>query len=581
MVLPAVKKPFSSNKKISLTVLYLVLAALLCGLVLLNHSLLSHHHNEKALHDNQVISEREPLAPISQHQSAPYHHHQHQGAKNQLDPVLGQKEALMAAEVEDDDESGGEPDAGDNGSDLTEEVDRDDQENREPADADEGGLEPSSVTRQVSDVKSLIKSDPQQRRPPLSNQTIAYAISLIKCGDFQTNAAGLMDAAIILRHSIHLISSRHNNASKYDYNMVAIVHRQAVECSSLLEKVGFEIMVVDPPVQPSEIQGEYLRKNIHEEWCCGHDEFIKWYPYKMTQYPAVVHVDIDFAFLQPMDEIFDSIIYEKDSPEGQAARRAIERERPNDPLPDKIDALFTRDWPQVIPGRVSGYQAGFMVVRPDPTVFDQLTEIVRKGDYVEGHTVKSGWGGLGYCGFVGAKAMQGLIAYYYDQIRPDTWIELNQCRYNWMGMDIRYRAAPNFQRNHPKVGKCRNDLEECEDCMVTPLDKIKSVHYNFCRKPWNCVGVGAAGGEDGAAIDIHAGSYEKCMDVVRRWHELRADFESKLYDLTKDDLILKAASQNYKKEVFLGHCGGEGGKNYSQIDASDESLAKVPLLYRS
>jgi hypothetical protein len=85
----------------------------------------------------------------------------------------------------------------------------------------------------------------------------------------------------------------------------------------------------------------------------------------MTQYPAVVHVDIDFAFLQPMDELFDAIVYPKDSVLGQAARKQIARERPTDAWPDQIDAFLTRDWPQVVPGRIAGYQAGF-IVRFDP-----------------------------------------------------------------------------------------------------------------------------------------------------------------------------------------------------------------------
>ena len=38
--------------------------------------------------------------------------------------------------------------------------------------------------------------------------TVAYAISLIKCNDHQTNDAGLVDAALVLRHSIHTLSIR-------------------------------------------------------------------------------------------------------------------------------------------------------------------------------------------------------------------------------------------------------------------------------------------------------------------------------------------------------------------------------------
>ena len=300
----------------------------------------------------------------------------------------------------------------------------------------------------------------------------------------------------------------------------------------------------------------------------------------MTDYPVVVHLDIDFALFKPMDELFDAVIHPKDSELGQAARAKIRQERPTDPLPDRIDAFFTRDWPQVMPGRIPGYQAGFVVVRPELAVFDELTAIVKKGDYVPGYLGANGWGGLGYGAFVGSMAMQGLMAYYYDHVRTNTSVELNQCRYNWMGMDVRYRAPPSFKPGHAKVGQCRNDRgDDCEDCTVTPLDDIQSAHYTQCRKPWNCIGVGAKGGAGGSAIDTSAGSYEKCMEVVSKWHQLRTDFETKLFALTSDQRLLKGASQTYMVEVFQGHCGGEGGKNYTQIDASDETFAMVPKLY--
>eukprot|EP00587_Corethron_hystrix_P004109 CAMPEP_0113331038 /NCGR_PEP_ID=MMETSP0010_2-20120614/22203_1 /TAXON_ID=216773 ORGANISM="Corethron hystrix, Strain 308" /NCGR_SAMPLE_ID=MMETSP0010_2 /ASSEMBLY_ACC=CAM_ASM_000155 /LENGTH=432 /DNA_ID=CAMNT_0000194133 /DNA_START=159 /DNA_END=1459 /DNA_ORIENTATION=+ /assembly_acc=CAM_ASM_000155 len=50
--------------------------------------------------------------------------------------------------------------------------------------------------------------------PPRGDFTVAYAVSFIKCGDFQTNAAGLIDASLIIRHSIHKMSSR--NPSQED-----------------------------------------------------------------------------------------------------------------------------------------------------------------------------------------------------------------------------------------------------------------------------------------------------------------------------------------------------------------------------
>jgi hypothetical protein len=312
--------------------------------------------------------------------------------------------------------------------------------------------------------------------PTKKRVIIAYAISLVKCGDHQSTAAGLTDAAIVMRHSIHLT----HQTSKYDYKMYAIVHKHAQECSHLLRDAGFEISVVDPPVQPSEIRGEILRKSIHREWCCGADEFIKLYAYELP-HPVIVHVDIDFAFYKPMDHLFDAILYDKDSPEGKAARSIIPLDRPEGGFPDTIGAFITRDWPQVIPGRKSGYQAGFLVARRDPSIVKEVVEVIKEGNFTDGFGRDNGWGGAGYGTFVGAKAMQGLMAYFYDIIRPNNAVELNPCRFNHMGMNVVYNAPPNFMRKHKSVGRCRNDRAECEDCMTTDFEKIYNVHYTQCK----------------------------------------------------------------------------------------------------
>jgi hypothetical protein len=178
--------------------------------------------------------------------------------------------------------------------------------------------------------------------------TVAYAISLIKCGDKQSNDAGLVDAALVMRHSIHKISIRNpRSQSSYDYKMYALVHKQAAPCSHVLKKAGFHVVIIEEsPVQPNEIRGEYLRNNIELEWCCGSAEFIKLYATTLPE-PIVVHTDIDFVFLKPMDDLFDAILFPKDSPRGKAARTNIPLERRDEVLPDRIDAFITRDWPQV------------------------------------------------------------------------------------------------------------------------------------------------------------------------------------------------------------------------------------------
>jgi hypothetical protein len=104
---------------------------------------------------------------------------------------------------------------------------------------------------------------------------------------------------------------------------------------------------VDPPVQTDEIQGEYLRKQIHKEWCCGIDEFIKLYAYTLINYPIVVHTDIDFMYYQHMDNLYDAMLLPASSIEGQLARSKIELEYPitttTTTLPKNIEAFITPD----------------------------------------------------------------------------------------------------------------------------------------------------------------------------------------------------------------------------------------------
>jgi hypothetical protein len=269
---------------------------------------------------------------------------------------------------------------------------------------------PNYLKDSSADNNIILDGDPKisgNAENAKNNIVVAYAVSFIKCGDTKgSNAAGLVDASLILRHSIHQISSRNpSSRSKYDYKMYAIIHKQAEQCSSKLRDVGFETIVVDSPIRDKEIKGEYLKKKIHREWCCGSDEFIKLHAYNLP-HEVIVHVDIDYAFYKPMDHLFDAIVYDKDSAEGQKARGMLELERPGEKLPDKIGAFITRDWAQVAPGKFPpAYQAGFLVARRDPTIMPEMIEIVREGNYTDGWGYGRGWSGSGHGGY-------GKSAYY-------------------------------------------------------------------------------------------------------------------------------------------------------------------------
>ena len=403
---------------------------------------------------------------------------------------------------------------------------------------------------------------------------IAYAISLIRCSDFQSSTDGLLDAATILRHSIHKTSMRNpDSGSKYDYKLYAIVHTKAAECSHILSDLGYEVLLKESPVQISEIRGEYLRKNVHKEWCCGADEFVKLYAYTIGQHPIVVHTDIDFMYYQPMDTLFDAMLLPHDSDEGKMARKNIEMEYPDKVIPENIQAYLTRDYHQVIPGRKAAFQAGFIVVKPSMDAFNEYLDIIREGNYVEGFSRENGWGGKGYGGVVGSMAMQGLPAYYYDIVRPNTTVELNGCRYNHMGANIFYEDVPNFIRRYKDLhGKCRRNVEGCEDCRKTDLKLIKNIHFTNCRKPWNCAGELST---KKGSIDPRTTDYGHCTQVIRTWHEMRTDLEQKILDITGDTKVQEGQSGSYKEDLFMKHCKEDGQSGYIPIAASKEVMAQV------
>lgn len=177
-------------------------------------------------------------------------------------------------------------------------------------------------------------------------------------------------------------------------------------------------------------------------------------------------------------------------------------------------------------------------------------------------------------------AMQGLLAYVYDEILPENWVELNQCRFNHMGMDTLYRAQPGFKRNHPKVGKCRNDLDYCEDCMNTNVSEIYNIHFTLCRKPWNCIGErSSVHGVGKQSINEDQLNYDHCMKLITIWHNVRSDLENKMISLTSDSTINEGRKGDYFKDIFQGHCTENGGSGYVPLAGHKESFMKLPEIY--
>ena len=392
----------------------------------------------------------------------------------------------------------------------------------------EGGIAPTTSTTDTS-TTALTPQSLSSGTGPNAKATIAYAISLTGCDGDGLHVQG----AAVLGHSIRLNSAANpQSTSQYGYKLFMFVHPDAVSCAKPFGDVGFEILVRDTPVNVTDIRGEFLRTHVHKIGCCGEKEYLKLYSYQMTDYPAVVHFDMDCVLLRPLDDLFDAII---EGPQSAGAKNLPVMF--GNPLPEKIDAFFTRDYNMINPGKkYPGFQGGFLVVRPSQEAFQEYREVILEGNFVGGQ----GWNGT-FGGYWGAQQIQGLCSYYYDGIHPGTAVELNRCYYNQM-VDSPVKK---------ETGKCRDGREECQDCRETEVEKIYSAHFTQdCGKPWDC----------------RTNLRPLCRELVKAWHTRRRKWDN----FTSGDLTVPALpTGNMSPETFLGNCKGAGARNYIPFQLLD------------
>jgi hypothetical protein len=409
-------------------------------------------------------------------------------------------------------------------------------------------------------------------------------VSLIKCGKV-ASVTGFLDAAAVLRHSIHQQSIHNNNnnnnndnndnnnkgrrqSPKYSYHMYAIVHTDCQNHAHVLEKMGYTTLIRESPVALDTIQGGWYKDHVESENCCGSKEFIKLYAYELEQHPVAVHWDLDVAVLQPMDDLFDSMLLDKASGAAEAARSRLELQFPSLPLPDRIDAFFTRDITSSQPWEsVQGVQGGFLVARTDRRVLQEYVQIIQQANYTASTASRNGkrrgdgtgWGGLGYGGFQGAMAYQGIVAYYYDHFHKKGGgaVELNACRWNQVVADVLWRGPVRKEEYHLK---CRQKQSQtCEDCRITPIEKVKTVHFTACRKPWECTLPHPRrtrnNPEDQYRVD-NLTNVTTCGLLFEKWFALRHDFEMQLEKAA--GFVPPIRDGPYEPSSFLGYCKGQG-----------------------
>ena len=330
----------------------------------------------------------------------------------------------------------------------------------------------NSVATPIANNRTTLPSNSNTTRT--AKATIAYLTSVTACPTHQRQS--FVDAAAVLKHSIHRSSIRNpDSISEYDYEMYAFVHTNASECAEPLRKIGYQVQIRDCPVALEEVQNDIYRSRLAnpKAGCCQEKEFLKLYSYTMQEYPLVVHLDIDFLVLKPMDDLFDSF-FESDAKTKEIPHAMWPKDRQ---WTGRIEAMFTRDYPMSKPGREVahvGMQGGFFIVRPNQTAFDELVHLIRQGNFKAGWYADTRDGGrVKYPGFYGAAMIQGLIGFYYGHYHPGQVVELNRCYHNNMADKPRDSNL-----------KCFSPVDDrCMDCRLKKITDVYSVHFTFCQKP--------------------------------------------------------------------------------------------------
>ena len=330
--------------------------------------------------------------------------------------------------------------------------------------------------------------------------------------------------------------------------MVLFAHPGATDCVKPFKQLGYQVHIKETPINASQIKKEFLREHVVKSGCCGEKEYLKLYSYTLTDYPIVVHLDLDSLILQPLDGLFDAMIdgvMDSDKSHDANATSASLSVMYNKPVPENIEAFYTKDYNMVHVGhKHPGVQGGFLVLKPNLEYFEEYKRIILDGNFRQG----AGWAGK-YGGYFGAQQIQGICSYFFEGVHPGTAVELNRCIYNSMVDDPK---GPKRKKAEGPDMVCRDGKETCEDCRETDFEKIKSVHFTLCQKPWVC--------------PLYAIERSRlCKDFHTSWFRIRKDWEE------KKGIIHDYGTKNHG-DVSHGYCSGNGERNYKKIILSEDFL---------
>jgi hypothetical protein len=353
-----------------------------------------------------------------------------------------------------------------------------------------------------------------KRNQPLAetNIRIGYAITVSHCPPPKEHPA-VSDGPRVLAYSIqkaHLQSSRYPN-----FTLLAIVQEGSEACTNEIKQAGYEIIVHPNPINMESIPSPTYQQLIQENGCCGASEFTKLYAYTLTHYDIIVHLDNDVLLLQPLDELFNSILEHK-----------------------QLELIYTRDYIQVNLNEPRNskklpIQGGFLVLKPNLDRFHEMRALIHTGNF----TREDGWFHSKIGNFWGDSTIQGFLSYVYSELYPQYGMEVNRCIYNNLITD-----PPRHPDGICKDGSMKDKEDDCDDCQTMPLSQIRLLHFAACQKPWVC------------SWPIWRGATPPmlCQYAHQAWFRMRHELELQEGLTSKTTLSKNDTIQGW--DITLGYC---------------------------
>eukprot|EP01062_Namystynia_karyoxenos_P036401 TRINITY_DN2650_c1_g1_i15.p2 TRINITY_DN2650_c1_g1~~TRINITY_DN2650_c1_g1_i15.p2 ORF type:complete len:527 (+),score=134.27 TRINITY_DN2650_c1_g1_i15:452-2032(+) len=342
---------------------------------------------------------------------------------------------------------------------------------RKPQTAWERGEATPVPTSDTLTPRAVLPDSRSVRIAPDGRRVVAYAITVTKDGPY-------VDGAAVMAHSV---ARQHSDPSKskYAHELVALLKPTCVETRRQLQSLAVagqhwrileRIVPIDisqtPPIYQHEASGG----------CCGADELIKLHAWTLLDYHRVVHLDMDTLLLQNIDDV----------------------------LSRDASLAYTIDWGMANAASLKPpVQGGFLVVKPDLAVFQELQAYAQRGGFRPDGT---GWEKSHVGHYWGGATIQGLLAFFYQVVHPDWGYAEDHCRLNAQ-VDRPHWDTPGLKGKKICFDLTKTE-ETCPDCRRTPVELVRHAHFTICQKPWIC---------------HHPGGL--CAKLHERWFAVRRELE--------------------------------------------------------